>query len=100
MLEVFGAVDLSNAAQLQAAFDQVLRDEPTVLVVDLSEVTFLGSIALSVLIETHGKAGPGGMRMAALSPVVRRVIEISALDQLFSIYPTVDVALQANPVER
>jgi anti-sigma B factor antagonist len=100
VLEVLGEIDLANAAQLQASFDHVLRDEQTVLVIDLGGVTFLGSIALSVLLETHGRAGPGGMRVASLSSAARRVIEVSALDQVLSIYPTVELALGADIVER
>lgn len=100
VLEVLGEIDLANAAQLRAALEHVVGDRPAMLVVDLSSVTFLGSIALSVLLEMHDKAGPGCLRAAALSPAARRVFEVSALDQVLPIYPTVDVALKADTVEQ
>ncbi len=99
VLEVAGEVDLSNATQLGAVFDHVLRDEPAVLVLDLSQVTFLGSAGLSLLMQVRDRAGEAEVRVAAPSTMARRAIEIVALDQVLPVFPTVDDALKANSAQ-
>lgn len=96
VLEVAGEIDLSNATQLHAAFAHVLRDEPAFLVVDLSRVTFLGSAGLNLLIATNDRMGEGRMRVVAPSTPARRAIELSGMDQVLSVYTTVDDALSAS----
>ena len=99
IVEVSGEVDLATAPQLQRSFDQALREEPAPVVVDLNGVTFLGSIGLSLLIRAHGQAGPGRLRVVAQTPAARRTIELTALGQVLSMFPTVPDALRAEPVE-
>ena len=96
VLEVAGDLDLSNAPQLGAVFEHVLQSVPTVLVIDLSRVTFLGSAGLGLLIRAHEHMGAGEVRVAAPSSAARRAIEITALDQLLPLFPTVDDALSMN----
>jgi anti-sigma B factor antagonist len=96
VLAVVGEVDLSNASHLGAIFTHVQRDRPAVLVVDLGEVTFLGSAGLRVLVEACAKAGEGQVRVAAPSAAARRAIEATALDRLLPLFSSVDDALEAR----
>jgi anti-anti-sigma factor len=96
VIEVSGEVDLATAPQLQRSFDEALRDEATPVVVDLNGVTFLGSIGLSLLIRAHGQAGPGRLRVVAQTDAARRTIELTALGQVLSMFPTVSAALGAE----
>jgi len=99
VLAVSGEVDLATAPQLQSSFDQALRDEATPVVVDLNGVAFLGSIGLSLLIRAHDQAGPGRLRVVARTGPARRTIELTALGQVLSMFPTVSDALDAEPAE-
>ncbi|HEV7650471.1 MAG TPA: STAS domain-containing protein [Actinophytocola sp.] len=99
VLEVAGEIDLSNARQLGAVFEHVLLDQPAVLVIDLSQVTFLGSAGLSLLVGARDRAGDGEVRVAAPSATARRAIEIMALDQVLPVFSTVDDALKANSAQ-
>jgi anti-sigma B factor antagonist len=99
VLEVAGEVDLSNATQLEAVFEHVLREEPAVLVIDLSRTTFLGSAGLSLLMRARDHAGVAEVRVAAPSAIARRAIEIMALDQVLPLFDTVDDALKASSAQ-
>jgi anti-sigma B factor antagonist len=96
VLAVVGEIDLSNSSHLGAIFEHVQRDEPAVLVVDLREVTFLGSAGLRVLVEACANAGGGDVRVAAPSAPARRAIEATALDRLLPLFSSVDDALEAR----
>ncbi|NKY86209.1 STAS domain-containing protein [Nocardia veterana] len=94
VVTVHGEVDMNSAPHLQTALDQALQSEPSTVVLDMTEVGFLGSAGLSVLLATS-QAGPaGGLRVVA-SPAVRRPIEVTALDKLLRLFATVEEALAA-----
>lgn len=96
VLAVTGEVDLSNGTQLGAIFEYVQRDNPRVLVIDLSRVAFLGSAGLRTLVEARHRAGDGAVRVVAAFGSARRAIETTALDQVLPLFFTVDDALETN----
>ncbi|OWW19184.1 STAS domain-containing protein [Noviherbaspirillum denitrificans] len=67
------------------------------LVLDFSGVTFISSIGLRALMIAvkQVKAQGGRMMIAALTPLVAEVFQISRFDLLFEIHPTVEAALAA-----
>lgn len=96
VVSVGGEIDLSTAPAFEAAIDNALADEPPVLVIDLSAVRFMASAGLRILVTTHEKASRSAqIAVVASSSATRRPIELSGLDKLFSLYPTLDDALQA-----
>ncbi|WP_454196603.1 STAS domain-containing protein [Nocardia sp. Marseille-Q1738] len=90
---VQGEVDMASAPQLQAALKEAQRGGKS-LVVDMSEVGFLGSAGLSVLL-VASEAQQARLRVVA-SDAVRRPIELTALDELLSVFPSLDAALAAD----
>src|SRR5688500_13225353 len=50
VVTVHGEIDMASAPHLQSALDEALRDAPAAVVVDMSNVGFLGSAGLSVLL--------------------------------------------------
>lgn len=94
VLIVGGDIDLSTAATLETAIDAALTGSPMALIVDLSAVEILGSAGLRVLGAANEKAAiPGRFAVVANSPATRRPIELTDLDQLFSMYQTLDDAV-------
>ncbi|PPK62070.1 STAS domain-containing protein [Actinokineospora auranticolor] len=92
-----GEVDLGTVPVLRDALLSALDVDPSpgLLVVDLTGVSFMGSVGLTVLVEAGERATslerdlivvatPGG--------VVRRAIEITGLDQALAIADDVDQA--------
>lgn len=89
-----GELDLYNAAQVRAALVDACAQGPERIVVDLGEVEFLDSTALSVLIETRARMNNrGGLMLAAPGLETRRALQISGLDKLFAVHDTVAEAL-------
>jgi anti-anti-sigma factor len=101
------AVVVSVGGELDLATVPVLRDRlaslesasssPDPLVIDLSSVTFIGSAGLALLVEVHNRCSERGMSLAivAAGSVVPRAIQVTALDRVFAVHPTVDEALSA-----
>ncbi|HEY8629903.1 MAG TPA: STAS domain-containing protein, partial [Gaiellaceae bacterium] len=90
-------LDLYNAAQVRTALADACAQAPERVVVDLGEVEFIDSTALGVLIETRTKlVNRGGFLLAAPGLETRRALQISGLDQLFTVHDTVPEALGAK----
>lgn len=89
-----GEVDMASAPQLQTALEDVQHSGKP-LVVDMSEVGFLGSAGLSVLLVASEAAPGGGVRVVA-SDAVRRPIELTGLDKMLAVYDSLDAALAAG----
>ena len=96
VLSVAGEVDLATAPDLQAALDTALAEDPPALVVDLLEVTFLGSVGLQLLVGTQQRLGERArFAVAADGAATSRPIHLTGLDELLKLYPTVEEALVA-----
>jgi anti-anti-sigma factor len=82
VLSVTGEIDLSTADELQTALDSALEAaDTTEVVVDLSEVGFLDSAGLRVLVSGQRAAEERelGFRVSGAQPRVRKVIAITGL---------------------
>ena len=92
-----GELDLYNAQTLRDAFLEACSNDPRKLVVDLSEVEFIDSTALGVLVEARARlANRRAFLLAAPRLETRRALEISGLDRHFGLHETVDAALAAE----
>lgn len=96
VLGLSGEIDADNADILRQALD---ADDgaSSQTVLDLGAVTFIDSSAVSVLASARrdAAAAGGGLRMAALTSPVARVVEIVGLDTIIPCYPTLPEALAA-----
>lgn len=94
VLSVRGDVDLSTVPALEAAISEALDGAPRALVVDLSGVDFLASAGLQTLVATHERIGKdGGFAVVADGPATSRPIQLTGLDQVLALYPTMAEAL-------
>ena len=96
VLAVVGELDGASAAAFKSAISGALARNPRALVIDLSDVSFLGSVGISVLVEAQEKVG-GGNRFAVVAggSMIGRTGQILDLDETLSIHPTVTEALEA-----
>jgi anti-sigma B factor antagonist len=97
VLPLKGEIDLHVSPTITASLSQMIEKKPKRLVVDLSEVTYIDSAGLAVLIEAMQKVeGYGGkFLLAGLQETVRSIFEISRLDQVFQIFPDANAALSS-----
>lgn len=97
IVQLAGELDLYNAPDVRAALRQATADGPERVVVDLSEVEFIDSTALGVLIEARSRfANRKAFLLAGPGLETRRALEISGLDRHFAVHGSVDEALQAQ----
>lgn len=88
MLDVAGEVDLSTAPTLRSRIDELIRDGVRHLVVNLTDVGFMDSSGLSVLVSVRKRMEDADGRLAIVcsrDPVLK-VFTITGLDRLFAIH--------------
>lgn len=90
-----GAVDMLTAPQLQDVVSAALERKPGALIIDLTEVDFLGSAGMQVLMITR-KELDGAIRFAVVAdgPATSRPLKITGVADYIDLFSTVDVALQ------
>jgi len=97
VVKLGGELDLYNAPQVRDALREACSDSPQRVVVDLSEVEFIDSTALGVLIEARTRIdNRRAFLLAAPGLETRRALEISGLDRHFTVHDSVSDALLAK----
>ncbi|TWP45621.1 STAS domain-containing protein [Lentzea tibetensis] len=95
VLAVRGEVDSSTSQQLQDGLLAHLRPTGPPLVIDLTDVTFLGAAGLTVLVNVSEAAVAArvGLCVVACARSVLLPLRITGLDELFDIHPDITHAL-------
>jgi anti-anti-sigma factor len=90
-----GEIDASNDGQVQDTLTSALNDGAAVLVADAGATTFCGCAGVSALLLTHHRAAAAGaqLRIVVGGPSMRRILELTAADQVLNTYPTLAAAL-------
>lgn len=97
VVRLAGELDLYNAAVVRDALLECCAESPERLIIDLSDVKFIDSTALGVLIEARTRlANRRGFLLAAPGLETRRALEISGLDRHFAVHETLDAAQTAE----
>ena len=92
VLTPHGEIDLTTSDALRAAMDRVIDKGATAIVLDLSDVSFVDSTALGVLVLFHRRLGQRLM-IAAAQPAVLRLFEITKFDSVLRLTDSVTTAL-------
>jgi anti-sigma B factor antagonist len=96
VVSIGGEIDLSTAPAFEAAISGALDKDPPVLVIELSDVSFMASVGLRILAATHEKVGKSGqVAIVANNAATSRPMQLTGLDKVMSMYPTLDDALSA-----
>jgi anti-sigma B factor antagonist len=98
VVSVHGDLDLHSADQLGDRLVAAVDRGVTLLVVDLSDVEFVDSQGLGALLRGTRRFGAGkdGFRLVVPAPEIRRVFEITALDQVFALDESREAAIAAG----
>lgn len=98
VLPLEGEIDLHVSPRIAASLNTMLAAQPKQVVIDLSNVSYIDSSGLAVLIEgmQNASAYGGKLALAGLQETVRPIFEIARLDQVFQIFPNVDAAFAAT----
>ncbi len=94
VLRVEGALDLALAPKLRRLAERAARLRPSMLVIDLTGVTFLASAGMAELVRAHrGPTASAPLRVVAAGRITLRPLELTRLVDEFAIYPSLPEAL-------
>jgi anti-sigma B factor antagonist len=97
VVRLAGELDLYNAHAVREALLTATEESPDRLVVDLSDVSFIDSTALGVLIEARSRmSNRRAFILAAPGLETKRALEVSGLDKHFAVHDSLDDALAAS----
>lgn len=94
-----GEIDAVTSPTLRAGIDRVARAGFTDVIIDLTQVTFLDSTAIGVLVgrlKALRQLG-GSLTVASPTPRVQRLFEVTAVDQL--LMGPVDVQVATGQIQ-
>ena len=96
VVAVSEVVDIATSAELRKYLADVVEAGARSLVLDLSDVRYLDSTGLTVLVETFRLIGgqSGAMVVVCGESLVRRVLEVTGLDRAFAVRDTLAEAFQ------
>jgi anti-sigma B factor antagonist len=91
VLELSGPLQMGvECKRLELAFDELLRDNHTRVVIDLSKVTKLDSGGLGKLVNCFSrlKTAGGTLRLAGTTGMIDGVLKLAHADRFLKSYPT------------
>lgn len=95
VLSVLGEIDLVTVPGLETAIAEHVAAAP-VLVIDLSEVSFFGSLGLTALLRATTLAADRGTRLLLVTgDRVRRTMEVTQTASLFTVHDSIEDALSS-----
>jgi anti-sigma B factor antagonist len=82
-----GELDLSGVDRAREAVEQAEATDAALLVLDLSQLDFIDSTGLEVMLRAARRARDSGRRLIVARPsrYIRRLLEITAIDQSLDI---------------
>jgi anti-sigma B factor antagonist len=97
IVRLVGEWDMETAQQVAPGLDTALDSELPAVVVDLTDLEFLGSVGISALVGLRDRATDRGVRLHLVGdhPVVVRPFQLTGMDGQFSWHPTLMAALDA-----
>ena len=87
VLSVRGEIDVATSPELHAFLTDMITAEPELVVVDLTEVSFIDSTGLGVLVGALGdvRARGGDLRLVVTQPQIIKLLELTGLDEVFAV---------------
>lgn len=94
IVEIVGEVDLYSSPNLRSELLDLTKSETPKILLDLSQVRYMDSSGVATLVEALQQTGKygGALKLANLRDAVKDVFELSRLDKVFDIYPTLEEA--------
>jgi anti-sigma B factor antagonist len=95
--EMKGRFDALEAPKLSTWLDTVSAQSPAQVIINMADVTFVDSTALSTLVKGMKRCRQqnGDLLICGLQKQVKVIFELTRLDKAFSIHPDEATALRA-----
>jgi anti-sigma B factor antagonist len=91
-----GELDMNTTPELERRIALALKRSPTSMIVDLTDVGFLASHGMGVLVETHTLCSPAiGFAVVASGRATRRPMQLMGITDVISVHDTLADAVSA-----
>lgn len=101
LVKIAGGLDANFSSQLEDEIDKVLEKKTKSIIMDFSEVTYLSSSGLRVLLSINRETErDGGLILVNLRDIVKKVIEVAELDDILSQGESVEDAIELLKARR
>jgi len=88
-------IDASVATEFKSDFIELVNKGDEKIVINLSEVDFIDSSGLGVLVLVLRRLGPEGkIKLCKVNDSVRSIFELTRLNEVFDIHKTVEGAVE------
>jgi anti-sigma B factor antagonist len=84
-LKLIGELDIGSVAPIRKAIDAAVANRPARVVLDLSELRFMDSSGLSLLLAAASRIGEVELRQP--SAMIRKIIEVTGVSSVFVMTP-------------
>jgi len=97
VLLVRGEIDVASAPEFHASLSDLIGQGPEIIIVDMSEVSFIDSTGLGVLVGAEKQMRDAGqaLRLVVTQPQIIRLLELTGLDEVFTILSNGNDAVKA-----
>jgi len=95
-----GRFDAEGSEGVKQIIQQLAEATTEKLIIDMSDVSFIDSAGLSVLVSALKRArrAGGDVLLCGLQPQAQTVFTLTMLDQVFPISPTAETALEGSSI--
>jgi anti-sigma B factor antagonist len=85
-----GEIDIYSSPQFKEVLLKAIEEGAMKVLIDLTDVTFIDSTALGVLVSGAKRVRPrgGSLDIICIDENIIRILEITGLDRIFGIYPS------------
>ena len=96
VLGASGVIDMLTSPRLEVSIATSLKKNPSAIIVDLTDVEFLASAGMGVLVAARDQAAPEiGFGVVASGPATSRPLKLVGLAEIVGLYSTLDEARAA-----
>ncbi len=94
ILAADGGLNAATADQFVSELERLIEGGNTKIIVDCSQLNYISSYGIGVLMRVHGKLQKhgGDVRLASVKGMLVKALSLVRLDQVLSIYPDVNRA--------
>ncbi len=95
-IELKGEIDLYQSPKVRSLLEEYLAKRPQVLIINLSQVTYMDSSGLATLIEAVQKIKEcnGRLILVAIPHKIKNVFEVARLTDFFEIFDEVSQVMK------
>jgi anti-anti-sigma factor len=97
LVRISGTVDALTSGEVTRFFDELIAENYTLIAIDMSDLDYMSSAGLRVLLLALKQVRPleGDLRLASPQDAVLRVLRMAGLTSIIEVYNTVEEALQS-----